>query len=140
MENKVDSRSEGKAPVAERILEGTSKALSTVAEMMEHIAAAVRLKADKLVEDLNNYKMLPYELVINYFQAHQSDDPRIVKGALVKERLDAGGFRVYHVFLDKDCNLIEDERGKPLGCVRNAKSLDEELEAIFQDHNVVVVE
>jgi hypothetical protein len=140
MENQVDSRTGAKAPVSGRILEGTSKVFTTVAAMMEHVSTAVRLKADKVVKDLNEYKTLPYESVMSYFPAHQTDDPHIAKGALVRERLDWGGQRVYQVFLDKDYNLVEDGRGNPLGRTLTAISFDKELEAVFQNHNVVIVE
>jgi hypothetical protein len=143
MENQMDNHSGTKVLPTERVLEGASRVFNSAAERAEHIATEVRSKADRVVKDFNEFKMLPYDSVMSYFSAHHADDPRIVKGALIKERLawrNEQVYQVYQVFLDKDCNLIEDGHGKPLGQKVVAESLDKELEAVFHGYNVVIVE
>jgi hypothetical protein len=136
MENKANDPEFPK----EHFFEGAGKVLSTIAEKMEYITALVRRTADQMVSDFNEYQMLSYSNVMGYFSKYQKD-PRIVMAALVKEPLENGGFRVYRVFLDKDHNLItKDEQGKPLGYKQTTKSLDAELTALFNGHNVIIVE
>jgi hypothetical protein len=82
---------------------------------------------------------LSYEEVMNYFISHKNDKPGIVKGALLKEDVN-GGFLITQTFLDKDNKIVVGEYGRSLGYKKKVSSLDKELQDLFKNENLIIVE
>jgi hypothetical protein len=77
-------------------------------------------------------KTFTYEEAMKYFAAHKKDDPRYVKGAIIKEK-QGDSFLITQAFLDKDGNVLG-------GSKIRAASLDAELLNAFKDKDKIIVE
>jgi hypothetical protein len=80
------------------------------------------------------------EEAMGWFTAHRGDDPRIAKGAMLRTSGERHGWTVTQVFLDADNALVLKPDGAPLGRRVNAIELDAELQDLFGDEQLVVVE
>jgi hypothetical protein len=94
------------------------------------ITIAIRKRSDRV---------LTYAEVMKYFLDHKGDKPEIVKGSLLKEKIE-GGYLITQAFLNKEGKLVEGEMGRPLGCKRRVRRLDGELLNLFKNEDLVVVE
>jgi uncharacterized protein YneF (UPF0154 family) len=85
-------------------------------------------------------KTFTYVEAMKYFAAHKNDNPKIAKGALLKEEISGGGFMITQAFLDKSGNTVCDDKGVPLGSKLKVSALDEELVKAFKNAKMIVVE
>jgi hypothetical protein len=77
-------------------------------------------------------KTFTYTEAMRYFKDCQKRNPAIVKGSIIKQR-DGGKFRIIQSCLDKDGKVID-------GSQLTVAKLDNELTALFEKNNVVMVE
>jgi hypothetical protein len=84
-------------------------------------------------------KVVTYREAIGYFVDHRPSDPNAVKGALLRERKSDSTF-ISWVFLDANDRICLDARGTPHGKRIKASALDPELEQLFGNNNLVIVQ
>jgi predicted small secreted protein len=77
-------------------------------------------------------RKLSYAEVMKGFTEKKNTNPAIVKGSLIKEG-EKGHYVITQAFLDNEGNVVD-------GWKLNAFSLDDELAALFEKNNVVIVE
>ena len=82
---------------------------------------------------------LTYHDAIAYFAMERPDDPRIVKGALLLQPQDHAQ-RVVSLFLDAENAPLSDTRGRLYGRCQLVERLDEELTALFDGTELVILE
>lgn len=83
--------------------------------------------------------LITYEEAITYFVSNRPNDPRIKRGAILRQP-HSRGHHIVQMFLDKNNELVCDSAGKPYGRQLVALKLDEELLDTFGDKNVIIVE
>lgn len=83
--------------------------------------------------------VMTYEAAIQYFVTDRPSDPRVEKGAILRQP-HSQGYHLAQVFLDSNNNLVRRSDGKPYGRQLVAKKLDEELLDTFGPKNLIVVE
>jgi uncharacterized membrane protein YkvA (DUF1232 family) len=80
-----------------------------------------------------------YEEAMAFFLDHKKDDPKIVKGAMLRAPVDEK-IEFTQVFLDKADKPVCNTEGIPYGRRLRVTGLDDELLAAFKDKDVVIVE
>lgn len=83
--------------------------------------------------------IVTYESVIQYFVKDRPKDPRVQKGAILREP-HPQGYHLTQMFLDAQNQPVLGRDGKPYGRQLVAKELDEELEKTFDDKDLIIVE
>lgn len=83
--------------------------------------------------------IMTYEAAIQYFITDRPSDPRIEKGAILRQPHSQGQL-LAQVFLDSNNDLVRPSDGKPYGRQLVAKKLDEELLDAFGTKNLIIVE
>lgn len=83
--------------------------------------------------------ILTYESTIQYFVTDRPSDPRVNKGAILRQS-HPQGHHIVQVFLDAQNNLVLRPDGKPYGRQLVARELDEELRDTFGDKDLIIVE
>jgi len=83
--------------------------------------------------------VMTYEAAIKYFVTDRPSDPRVEKGAILRQP-HAQGYHLGQMFLDSNNDLVRCSDGKPYGRQLVAKKLDEELLDVFGTKNLIVVE
>ena len=83
--------------------------------------------------------IMTYEAAIQYFVTDRPADPRIEKGAIIRQPHSQGQL-LAQVFLDSNNDLVRRSDGKPYGRQLVAKKLDEELLDAFGNKNLIIVE
>jgi uncharacterized membrane protein len=78
-------------------------------------------------------KTFTYTEAMRYFKNCQRRNPAIVKGSLIRQRVDGGKYRIIQSCLDKDGKVVD-------GSQLTTAKLDNELSALFEKNNVVIVE
>lgn len=106
-----------------------------VKPFLETLKGAIKAIQKVLIFD----RVLTYEEIMKYFLEHKGDNPVIVKGGLLKEETK-DGYLVTQIFFDKDNKMVDDKMGRPLGCKRRVKKLDNELLNLFKNETLVIVE
>jgi hypothetical protein len=83
--------------------------------------------------------LITYEEAITYFVSNRPNDPRIKRGAILRQP-HPRGHHIVQMFLDTNNELVCDSAGKPYGRQLVALKLDEELLDTFGNKNVIIVE
>ena len=84
--------------------------------------------------------MMSYDEALKYFiQERPKNNHNIKKGAIFLEKQNEGYFLMW-AFLDKDEELVLDDKGNPYGRQVIAQKLDKELAETFGDGHLIVVE
>lgn len=83
--------------------------------------------------------IITYEDTIKYFITDRPNDPRIQKGAILRQP-HTQGYHLAQVFLDKNNQVVLSSNGVPYGRQLVTKQLDEELLEVFKNKNVIIVE
>jgi hypothetical protein len=101
--------------------------------------------AEKYQEWLRDVLELPqvvpvmtYEEAVQYFVTDRPSDPKIEKGAILRQSHSQGD-RLTQVFLDRNNDLVRDSDGKPYGRQLVARKIDEEFHNTFGDKNLIIV-
>lgn len=119
----------------------------------ELIIAQQKPYRDKIDEFLSQYEkqfreflglpeIIPiatYESVMQYFVTDRPEDPKIKKGAILRQP-HPQGYHFTQMFLDAQNEPVLDPDGKPYGRQLVARVLDEELREAFGDKDLIVVE
>ena len=82
---------------------------------------------------------MSYTRAISYFVEQRPKDGRVAKGAMLLQEHPQGKL-LTQVFLDKNNDLISNERGKPFGRRLILRSMDAELKETFGGKDLVIVE
>jgi hypothetical protein len=77
-------------------------------------------------------KTFTYTEAMRYFKNCQKRNPAIVRGSIIKQQ-DGGKYRIIQSCLDKDGKVID-------GSQLIVGKLDNELSALFEKNNVIIVE
>jgi hypothetical protein len=83
--------------------------------------------------------IITYEDTIKYFITDRPNDPRIRKGAILREH-HPQGYHLAQVFLDKNNQVVLSPNGVPYARQLVARELDEELLEIFGNKKLIIVE
>lgn len=83
--------------------------------------------------------IITYEEAIKYFITDRPNDPRIKKGAILRQP-HAQGYHLAQVFLDKNNQVVLNPNGDPYGRQLVARELDEELLEVFGTKKLIIVE
>lgn len=83
--------------------------------------------------------IITYEDTIKYFITDRPNDPRIKKGAILRQP-HTQGYHLAQVFLDKNNQVVLNPNGVPYGRQLVARELDEELLEVFGNKKVIIVE
>lgn len=83
--------------------------------------------------------IITYEDVIKYFITDRPNDPRIRKGAILREH-HPQGYHLAQVFMDKNNQVVFSSNRVPYGRQLVARQLDEELLEIFGNKKLIIVE
>ena len=114
--------------------------LAVIAQCIDLIQKALKA-LDKLTEHCAQIPELTYRDVITYFTNEMPGDPRIVKGAVLKQMSpNSEGYYVYQVFLDRANVPVCNKRGVPYGKKWMTRSFDGELLTAFGGEDLLIVE
>lgn len=83
--------------------------------------------------------IITYENTIKYFISNRPNDPRIRKGAILRQP-HPQGYHLAQVFLDKNNQVVLSPNGVPYGRQLVARELDEELLEVFGNKKLIIVE
>ncbi|MEZ2300381.1 MAG: hypothetical protein ACBR13_01220 [Microcoleus sp.] len=83
--------------------------------------------------------IITYEDTIEYFITNRPHDPRIRKGAILRQH-HAQGYHLAQVFLDKNNQVVLSSNRVPYGRQLVARQLDDELLEIFGTKQLIIVE
>jgi len=83
--------------------------------------------------------IITYEDTIKYFITDRPNDPRIKKGAILRQP-HPQGYHLAQVFLDKNNQVVLSPNGVPYARQLVARELDEELLEIFGNKKLIIVE
>ncbi|MEH2112009.1 hypothetical protein [Nostoc sp.] len=83
--------------------------------------------------------VMTYENAVKYFVTERPSDPNVKKGAILKQHHQQG-YYFAQVFLDSYNNVLCQNNRKPYGRQLVARQLDEELQDIFGDKDLIIVE
>ncbi|WP_449417512.1 hypothetical protein [Phormidium nigroviride] len=83
--------------------------------------------------------IITYEETIKYFITDRPNDPKIKKGAILRQP-HAQGYQLAQVFLDKNNQVVLNPNGAPYGRQLVARELDEELLEVFGTKQLIIVE
>lgn len=83
--------------------------------------------------------VMTYEDAIQYFITDRPSDPRVKKGALLRQPHPQGQL-LAQMFLDSNNEVIDRPDGKPYGRQLVAKKLDPELQDAFDNQDLIIVE
>jgi hypothetical protein len=125
--------------VSGKAAEMAGNVVNTGKRIVNSAADAAQQAADKVSEGVASLTELSYQEAMRYYVDHQRDSPNIAKGVLFRQALD-GKVLVVQAFLDKDNKLVHDAGGSPLGSKFIVNRLDAELQAVFKQHDIVIVE
>lgn len=130
--------------IAEFVVSGkmgklTDDVVKAGGRLVEGVGNAAQSTVDRLNECVASLTELSYTEAMGYFADHQHDFPDIAKGALLR-RQEGGQVRIIQTFLDKNNKVVHDTEGKPLGTMFTVNCLDAELQAVFKQNDVVIVE
>jgi hypothetical protein len=125
--------------------------LVLILEKLAKIAVDAKVIADglgRIAAGFDDHRFnvpFAYAECADYFASHKNDDPKIVKGAILrapalKGKTEEKCWEFFLVFLDNDNNLVCDGKGVPIGFKTLRSKADEELEKTFGDKDLVIVE
>jgi hypothetical protein len=77
-------------------------------------------------------RTLRYAEVMKAFKKQKNTNPAVVKGSLIKEG-ETGRYVITQAFLDSEGNVVD-------GWKMKVFALDDELAALFEKNNVIIVE
>ncbi|MFB2918026.1 hypothetical protein [Aerosakkonema funiforme] len=83
--------------------------------------------------------IITYEDTIKYFITYRPNDPRIRKGAILRET-HPQGYHLAQVFLDKNNQVVLSSNGVAYGRQLVARELDDELLEVFGNKKLIIVE
>ena len=112
-------------------------------EDLKSLGRMARELGDELIEQfpaLTTVPRLGYEEALGWFAKNKPDDARAVKGAMLRTRGGQRGWTITQVFLDAQSALVLKPDGAPYGRRIDALELDDELQDLFGDDDLVVVE
>jgi len=124
--------------------ESEDDVLSTVEDIKQVIQdlgpvfAAIAAAFTSVTEAMRS-KSISYDEVMKYSITHKDDSPAIAKCALLKKAVE-DGFEIVQIFLDKNNQLILDNRGRPLGYKKKVAHMDDELLHLFKGNDLIIVE
>ena len=84
-------------------------------------------------------EILTYKQVIQFFIENQPKGTEEFRGVILKEPHDNGCI-VRQVFLDKENNIINNNKGRPIINLVLATRIDDELNEYFDDKDTIIVE
>jgi len=128
--------------------ENLGKSLGSAANSAKELAASIAGYLSKLKAEFDEKRLgVPFTFVecIKYLASHAKDSPKIAKGAILRApyangKVDGTCWEITLVFLDKDNNLVCDDKDVPLGFKTIRRNLDEELRSAFKNNNLIIVE
>jgi len=128
--------------------EALGKSLGEAANTAKELAARITGYVSKLKAEFDEKRLCaPFTFAesIKYLASHAKDNPKIAKGAILREpslkgNADGMYWEITLVFLDKDNNPVCDDKGVPLGFKTIRRNLDEELRNAFKNNNLIIVE
>ena len=104
---------------------------------------AITLQFSDWLKDLLKIKevvpVMTYEDAIQYFVTDRPSDPRVEKGAILRQSHPKGQF-LAQMFLDGNNQILYCSTGKPYGRKLVAKKLDRELQDTFGTKDLIIVE
>ena len=104
---------------------------------------AITLQFSDWLKDLLKIKevlpVMTYEDAMQYFVTDRPSDPRVKKGALLRQPHPQGQL-LAQMFLDSNNEVIDRSDGKPYGRQLVAKKLDTELQDAFDNQDLIIVE
>ncbi|HBE49828.1 MAG TPA: hypothetical protein DDW76_13795 [Cyanobacteria bacterium UBA11369] len=83
--------------------------------------------------------IITYEETIKYFITARPKDPRVRKGAILRQP-HPQGYHLAQVFLDKNNQIVLSPNGVPYGRQLVTRELDEELLDVFGNKKLIIVE
>lgn len=83
--------------------------------------------------------IITYEETIKYFITERPNDPKIKKGAILRQR-HPQGYHLAQVYLDKNNQVVLSSNGAPYGRQLVTRELDEELLEAFGSKKLIIVE
>lgn len=83
--------------------------------------------------------LMTYDSAIKYFVTERPLDPRVKKGAILRQP-HKQGYHLAQVFLDSTNNVLCSTDGKPYGRQLVAREVDEELKETFGNKDLIIVE
>lgn len=83
--------------------------------------------------------IITYEDMIKYFITDRPNDPRIRKGAILRQT-HPQGYHLAQVFLDKNNQVVLSSNSVPYGRQLIARELDDELSEVFGNKELIIVE
>ena len=129
----------------------TTEDKPTIGQKLSTCFVAVTTLVNTMVDDLRTWTkrtlplepqvvpLMTYEEVLRYFISDRPDDPRVAKGALLFDAHPEGKL-LTQLFLDENNEMLSDAKGLPYGRKLIATAIDQDLDAIREDHDFLVVE
>ena len=93
----------------------------------------------KLIPNPVVLELMTYKQAVEYFVTQKPDEPKIKKGAMLRETNPEGEL-IIQVFLDESDRIVCDSNGKPYGHKQVVKQLDDELLEAFDNKNLLIFE
>ncbi|MBW4626219.1 MAG: hypothetical protein KME49_12125 [Brasilonema octagenarum HA4186-MV1] len=103
------------------------------------LAGAMRLLLNQIPLEPEVIREMTYEASISYFVTQRPRDPRVAKGAMLRQPHPKGELFL-QVFLDKNNELICGDDGNPFGRQVIVIKFDSELMDTFGTDSLVIVE
>ena len=86
------------------------------------------------------YQQLTYKSVIAYFIEQTPSDPKVSKGAMLRQSNPRGELTIIQIFLDEQNELICQSNGKPYGRRLVVQEMDEEVTNCFGKEDIIIFE
>jgi hypothetical protein len=96
-------------------------------EVLQHRAAPIQVD------------LVTYPELIAYFVSDRPAEPRVRRGAILRQR-SRSGYLIRQMFLDQQDQVVCDPSGEPYGRTIEARDLDEELLETFGDQDLILVQ
>lgn len=97
------------------------------------------LVRDSLPSEPEIVPLMKYDDAIRYFVTDRPKDPKVKKGAMLRQR-HRRGQQFVQMFLDKNNQMVCQPNGTPYGRKLVVKQFDEELCEAFDDQDLIIVE
>jgi hypothetical protein len=112
--------------------------LNSAFNKLDQLTAAIRNTLGS-TRSLKPLALFTYEDAIQYFVDKRPRDPRVEKGAILRQ-LHQDGHLIIQVFLDVRNSLVFDGNGQLYGRQLLTKNIDEELRQAFGNTSMILVE